>query len=399
MSLEIVIYTCVALLADENNNGRPQLTPEERRRRDRRTPRIALKRYQKSSFFYLYHSGDDQALLNCCAVDHEVFLSLLDLFEPVFNSYTLDKYNQIRKVQFTRSGKPIGRKRDIDATGALGLVLYWFRTRGSVARATSMAFGLTSTPMYRWLKFSRRILVYILHKHPLAKVSLPSEDELKTYVDAIGTKYPLLKAEKAWAAMDGLKVPIQQSSNWLVQNQFYNGWTCSTYINSVFVFAPDGRIRICLTNAPGSWHDSTMADYGVYDKIEDLYDEFGVKVVVDSAFNVRDKDCLIKSAQKDPIATDLDAAAHGVSLNRQATSLRQLSEWGMRMIQGQFPRLKDRMLYEEYGERRVIMQLMVLLYNFQTSTVGINEILNSFMSRTDGFYSHNITTTANEIFD
>ena len=142
-----------------------------------------------------------------------------------------------------------------------------------------------------------------------------------------------------------------------------------------------------------------MADYGVYDKIEDLYDEFGVKVVVDSAFNVRDKDCLIKSAQQDPIGTDVDTAARGVSLNRQATSLRQLSEWGMRMIQGQFPRLKDRMLYEEYGERRVIMQLMVLLYNFQTSTVGINEILNSFMSRTDGFYSHKITSTANEIFD
>ena len=55
----------------------------------------------------------------------------------------------------------------------------------------------------------------------------------------------------------------------------------------------------------------------------------------------------------------------------------------MRMIQeAQFPRFKDNLAVKEFGERKVILQLMVLLHNFQVSTVGINEILNSFMGKT-----------------
>ena len=140
-----------------------------------------------------------------------------------------------------------------------------------------------------------------------------------------------------------------------------------------------------------------MAEYGIYEKMEELYNEFEVKVVVDSAFNLAGKPYLIRSSQDDPT----DAGARGVQLNRAATSVRQLSEHGMRMIQGQFPRLKDPMLYEEFGDRRVILNLMVLLYNYQTNTTGINHILNSFMSKTRGFhsYGYNITDTANGVFE
>ena len=121
-----------------------------------------------------------------------------------------------------------------------------------------------------------------------------------------------------------------------------------------------------------------------------------MKVVVDSAFNLCGKPYLIQSSQQDPA----NAGARGVTMNRAATSLRQLSEHGMRMIQGQFPRLKDPMVLEEFGERRVVLNLMVLLYNYQTKTTGINEILNSFMSTTKGFplYGYNITETSNEVF-
>ena len=258
-----------------------------------------------------------------------------------------------------------------------------------------MAFGLTSTPKYKWLKFSRHVLLYVLKDDPLARVAPPSADELETYVAAIGNKYPILGDQKVWGAADGLKIRLQQSTNWAIQNRYYNEWQGSTYINSVFVFGPDGKIRICTINCPGTWHDSTMADYGVYEEMEQLYDSHGVKVVVDSAFNLRGKAFLIKSSQEDP----MNNGAAGVQLNRAATSLRQLSEHGMRMIQGQFPRLKDPLLLEEYDERRVILTLMVLLYNYQTSTVGVNEILNSFMSRTEGFYSYQIPETANELFD
>ena len=166
--------------------------------------------------------------------------------------------------------------------------------------------------------------------------------------------------------------------------------------HSVFVFGPDGRIRIAIFNAPGWWHDtSTIADYGIYQKLEDLYWQFGVKIVIDSAFNLANKDYLINSGQLDPIGDP-----YKLQLNQQATSLRQLSEHGMRMIQAQFPRLNDRMLLEDKGERKVIMQLMVYLHNFQASRVGINEILNSFMGQSNGFYNgYLITTDANSVFN
>uniref|UniRef100_A0A7S4AMZ1 DDE Tnp4 domain-containing protein n=1 Tax=Pseudo-nitzschia australis TaxID=44445 RepID=A0A7S4AMZ1_9STRA len=283
----------------------------------------------------------------------------------------------------------------MDAVGSLGLVLHWYRTRGSVARTISMVFGITASSAYLWVKFSRRVLLFVLQYQPTAKVCSPTAEEIQEYTNAIGAKYPALGDPKVWGAADGLKVMLQKSSDWSVQNQHYNGWTADTYINNVFVFAPDGRIRMCTINAPGSWHDSTMAEYGIYDGLEELFNQHGVRVVVDSAFRLASQPFLIKSSQTDPDNTQ------GIVLNRQATSLRQLSEWGMRMIQGSFPRLKERLRLEEFGERKIILHLTVLLYNHQASTARINQILNTLMSRTQGFYSYeaSITETANEVFD
>jgi hypothetical protein len=62
---------------------------------------------------------------------------------------------------------------------------------------------------------------------------------------------------------------------------------------------------------------------------------------------------------------------------RDATSMRQSAEWGMRAFQASMPRLKDRMIYEERGERKVTLCAMILLYNLRANMVGINQ-LNSF---------------------
>ena len=94
--------------------------------------------------------------------------------------------------------------------------------------------------------------------------------------------------------------------------------------------------------------------------------------MVDSAFNVTNAGYLIKSSQRDPVN------AQGLLVNRQATSIRQLSEWGMRMIQGSFPRLKEPLFLEEKGDSSVILRLIVNLYNFQCSHVGLNMIQNLY---------------------
>ena len=104
--------------------------------------------------------------------------------------------------------------------------------------------------------------------------------------------------------------------DWTVQNRYYNGWKGSTFVNSVFVFAPDGCIKTCTLNAPGTFHDIyTMAEHGIYQKMGELHNQFGAKIVVDSAFDLSGKPYLIRSSQHDPT----DAGARGVALNRAAT--------------------------------------------------------------------------------
>eukprot|EP00536_Pseudo-nitzschia_multiseries_P012703 jgi/Psemu1/32882/gm1.32882_g len=118
-----------------------------------------------------------------------------------------------------------------------------------------------------------------------------------------------------------------------------------------------------------------------------MFDEYGAMLTVDAAFKVRLSNYLIQSSQADQVG------AEALVLNREATSLRQLSEWGMQMIQGQFPRLKDRLLLEDFGDRKVILNVMMLLYNYQTSTVGHNQILNVFMQKKNGYFSYDTEPT------
>jgi hypothetical protein len=49
------------------------------------------------------------------------------------------------------------------------------------------------------------------------------------------------------------------------------------------------------------------------------------------------------------------------------------------MIQTSFPRLKDHFVYEESGERRIYLKILVLLYNMRARMVGINQIRNTYM--------------------
>jgi hypothetical protein len=71
--------------------------------------------------------------------------------------------------------------------------------------------------------------------------------------------------------------------------------------------------------------------------------------------------------------------------------MRQSAEWGMRCFQSLFPRVKDGIKWEEYGRRsRNMLKMMILLYNFHTNMVGINQILN--------FYKDHLERDVNQMF-
>jgi hypothetical protein len=41
------------------------------------------------------------------------------------------------------------------------------------------------------------------------------------------------------------------------------------------------------------------------------------------------------------------------------------AEWGMLTMQASFPRVKDRFVYEERGEQRIVLKMFVILYNIR----------------------------------
>jgi hypothetical protein len=56
-----------------------------------------------------------------------------------------------------------------------------------------------------------------------------------------------------------------------------------------------------------------------------------------------------------------------------------MSEWGMNGFQRSFPRIKDQLQWEDFGERKIILTLIALLYNFHSQRTGINQLLNTYM--------------------
>jgi hypothetical protein len=357
---------------DEDKSFRDRLELRYRRLRSGKIRRLSLNLPNESAFVRLFSSGQDDALVTLCGFDHRSFESLHNLFGELYDQHSP---HALRGRLIVKHNTKKGGRRLLTSRHCLALILAWTRTRGSLA-VLQIIFGVTASSLSLWLRFGRRMLIQALRTNELAVVALPTAEELQGFVAAVTRKYPAL--QNCWGAMDGLKIRLECAGNSQMQNLFYNGWTHDHYISNLFLFSPDGKIRACYVNAPGSVHDSTMAKWGgLYQKIDDMYRIHGVKIVVDSAFASDARDSVYKSYQNN---IDNDGnVRQAFDIQRQATAVRQLSEWGMRALQASFPRLKDRMIYEENGERRLIMNMIVLRCNFRASVVGLNQIQSTFM--------------------
>ena len=62
----------------------------------------------------------------------------------------------------------------------LGLYLAWSRTRGSLM-VLQLLFGMTYTAVSKYIQFARRIIIKVLKKDPLAKIAIPSHEQIETY--------------------------------------------------------------------------------------------------------------------------------------------------------------------------------------------------------------------------
>lgn len=114
----------------------------------------------------------------------------------------------------------------------------------------------------------------------------------------------------------------------------------------------------------------------LYERLNETCEKTDGRWIVYSAFCERYYTFEIKSAQNhlNPAKKLVD-----VVRLRQVTSSRQAEEWEMLALKGSFSRLKDRMVYEERQERRIILVSVVKLFNFRARLVGINQMLSLYM--------------------
>ncbi len=74
-----------------------------------------------------------------------------------------------------------------------------------------LVFGLTYTNLSVYLRFGIRLIVETFSSDPLARVAIPSADEIESFKAAFAERHPLLN--NCWATMDGLKLYLQQAGN------------------------------------------------------------------------------------------------------------------------------------------------------------------------------------------
>ena len=267
MSLDDAFF--LLLLQEEEERHVPMrsfLTLQEKRNRSGKIRRGSLMTPMISPFMHLYNARQDDALITMTGFNFAAFESLLEFFAPLFKQLTphVPSGCNIQRVRRMRKG----RKRLISPILCLGLILVYTRTQGAM-KSLQMLFGLTASKLSLWLRYGRRILLYVLNRIPESKITMPTVQEAHYLSQFIQRKYPSLSG--AWGVMDGLKIPVQEPWDDIEQSYYYNSWVHGHFISNLFVFSPDGYIRAAYINCPGSYHDSAMAHRGsVYDKIHNL---------------------------------------------------------------------------------------------------------------------------------
>jgi hypothetical protein len=208
-----------------------------------------------------------------------------------------------------------------------------------------------------------------------ARILFPNEEEKLKYAQMIHKRE--LSVNNVIGFVDGLRLASKCGDTDEAQSVDYSGYSRDTACNNVFAFAPTGKIIYACINAPGSWHDSQVA-LPLIDKVIRCIGVYAL--CVDGGFPMKDQlfDKFVgpisrkRKRKLSPILRDAVIARHEVYV-----SLRQASEWGMRGLQGSFCRLKDK-LTSDKDKRLLLILSIVLLSNFRTHYVGLNQIATVF---------------------
>lgn len=299
--------------------------------------------------------GDDSSFLHVTGFSRPAFFELVRILFP---------------LQRSRRGRPPL----LDPPDETGLLLMFLNSKMH-HKHLCMLFGVVPTTVITTINKLLNLVVSHLKRHDAARIKFPNELEMLAYAEIVRRREPLV--DNVIGFVDGVATPVECSDDENEQNAYYNGYYHDTTVNNVFAFAPTGKVIHACINFPGSWHDSSVS----YSLIQRVIDEVnGFALCVDQGFPRKgllyDKFVgpLSKRARAalDPLVRDYIIRKHEIYV-----SLRQSSEWGMRALQGSFCRLKSRMTSNKKKRHNIILSI-VLLHNFRTEYVGLNQIATVF---------------------
>jgi hypothetical protein len=310
--------------------------------------RCGLPRHEESPWSRLFENGDDASFTSVTGFNRQSF-------------------NELHGIIFgnAANSEDFGRPTLMSTYGELGMILHFLNSSMKL-KTICQIFGTSMATTSRTIKKMCKLLPIRLKENEKARVKFPNTDEMKYFSILIANREPAI--QNAFGFLDGLSLPTQCSDDMNEQNSYYNGWHSDTTINNVLVFSPEGKIIFCSLNYPGSWHDATVS--------KDLYDKLHLceyALLADSAFPAGNifSEKILKPLQR--FSSNPKTKQMQVRRQHAIVSLRQTAEWGMRAIQGSFGRLKCRMPSNKL-KRLDILQSCILLHNFRTHTMGINQI-------------------------
>ena len=240
-----------------------------------------------------------------------------------------------------------------------------------------MIFGIVPGVCSKVIREMLRLAVRRLSDNPIAEVRFPNAEKMRQFAGMVQSREPLV--DDVIGFMDGVSIPAECTDERFEQNAFYCGYDCDTMVNNVFAYGPDGKVFFAAVNFPGSWADGALTARFLH-TIKKKIGEY--KICVDQGFPRSGEayGTLVGPVTKRAARRlHRDVREYLLRISNVHTSLCQASEWGMRGLQGTFPRWKKR-LPSDHFQRRLVIEAIVLIHNYRTELVGFNQINTVFDS-------------------
>jgi hypothetical protein len=278
--------------------------------------------------------GFEESFRQCTGLSRSGFNYILGLF---------------RNHEYWQNPKRYGKS--IQPEKHLGITLWFMKTSGHQFEIQAV-FGLTKSPVSRYISKGLEILCEILHKDSYSIVKWPNHSQKLLFARMIAQKRPILNDSGIWGFVDGFRMPMDKFGDSDEQNAYYN-LKYSHNVGNIIVGTPDGCICWAALNLPGSWHDSKMSG-NLYEKLKkDQPNGCDFKIAADTAF--RSLGGRIVRTKK-----------WNRSLRHKAIAgIRVAAEWNVRTIAGTWRRLKKN-LGVNYTRNALILRLAIYLTNFRS---------------------------------